>query len=166
MRRPRCHFDPPAHSGFFPHSLIPLGSAVSSSPSPVSRPFAPGRRRGSQQVPGAPPNSRGRLSRAGGKALISAGCAPPPRPPGLSPPLAVRSGWPLLGRGPPSVCPSPQPLLPLLPSLEAAAFVNRGAGSSTGPSLTPFVQLGLCRWENQMRRGGWGDESYFRGSPC
>lgn len=60
----------------------------------------------------------------------------------------------------------PQPLLPPLPSLEAAAFVNRGAGSSTGPSLLPFVLLGFCSWENLTRRGGWGEESYFCGSPC
>lgn len=35
--------------------------------------------------------------------------------------------------------------------------MSRGAGSSRGPSLAPFVLLGLCRWENQMRMGGGGD---------
>lgn len=50
----------------------------------------------------------------------------------------------------------PSPSSRVCPALEAAAFVSRGAGSSTGPSLAPFVLLGLCKWENQMRRGGGG----------
>lgn len=87
--------------------------------------------------------------------MISAGCASTSPPSGpFSTPLAAGRGRSLLGRGLPGVCPSPQPLLPRLPSLEAAAFVSRGAGSSIGPSLTPFVLLVSA--DGKTRCGGRG----------
>lgn len=69
-------------------------------------------------------------------------------------PSRCGEGWSLLGWGLPGVCPSPQPLLPRLPSLEAAAFVSRGAGSSIGPSLTPFVLR--VNADGKSRCGGRG----------
>lgn len=99
--------------------------------------------------------------------MISAGCASTSPPSG---PVSTSAGcWEGLvsaGGGCPECLPfpPPSPSSRVRPALEAAAFVSRGAGSSTRPSLAPFVLLRLCRWENQMRPGG-GRNLLSAGSP-
>lgn len=127
--------DPPAESGS-PHAHRSLESAGPA--------LGEGGGEG-HNTPGArlqPP--RGRSSRAGGGVfdlrgvlfhLLALQAVPHP--------LSAGRGWPLLGWGPPECLPFPPAPPPASALVEAAAFVSRGAGSSTGPSLAPFVlQMG------------------------